>query len=74
MVAASATAILIDINLSTFARSPHPGPQISAQTSGKCWFARLTHAFLTARVNRVVSTPAVRPVSMGSAKEMFELK
>jgi hypothetical protein len=56
MVAASATAILNDIDLSTFVRSPQPGPPNLVQNPAKRRFAAgFAHAFLTARVNQGVS-------------------
>jgi hypothetical protein len=56
MVAASATAILNDIDLSTFVRSPQPGPPDLLQNPAKCRLAAgFAHAFLTARVNQGVS-------------------
>jgi hypothetical protein len=55
MVAASATAILTDINLSTFASGPSRAVK-SAQTLQNADFAAgFAHALLTARVNQQVS-------------------
>jgi len=72
MVAASATAILIDINLST--RPPQTGALKCYENPVKTPACRLAHAFLTACLNRTVSTPAASLVSMRATKEMFELK
>jgi hypothetical protein len=57
MVAASATAILNDIKLSTFVRSPQPGRQIWCKTLQNAGFA---HASSTARVNQGVSASLCR--------------
>jgi hypothetical protein len=73
MVAANATAIRIDINCSSFARSAPVGALKFAQT-GKTPDCRLAHAFLIACLNRMVSAPDGRQVSMRGTKEMFELK
>ena len=72
MVAASATAILIDINLSTFARSPF-GAVNSLQTR-KMPDCRSAHAFLTACVNQAVSTRGRERVSMGEERKCCETK
>ena len=70
MVAASATAILIDINL---LHLPAPFGALKCLAS-QARLAGLTHASLTACINRVVSTPAARLISIGGTKEMFESK
>jgi hypothetical protein len=54
MVAASATAILIDINLS----APAIGQPIGREFDANPRNAGFAHAFLTPRVNRMVSTAA----------------
>jgi hypothetical protein len=68
MVAASATAILTDINLSTSASCPCRGGEIQPKTRKKAGFANLP-TFLTARINQPVSRRAFGQVRWGQQKE-----
>jgi len=72
-IAILAIAILIDIISSTFARLARSGALKCLQTMKMAGLPS-RHAFLTACLNRMVSTPGPRLVSMGGTKEMFELK
>jgi hypothetical protein len=64
MVAASATAILNDINLSTFLSRPFRSLEIPA-IAPNAPAAGFTHAFLTASLGRTVSRPVAGLVLMG---------
>jgi hypothetical protein len=65
-VAASATAILNDINLSTFGSVTPAGPSNSMQIPAKRGFAAgFAHALLTACVNQEVSARAEPGVQQG---------
>ena len=69
-VAASATAILIDM-----ISSQSPAPFGALKSPFKPFAgSRLVHAFLIACIDRVVSTPASRLISLGGTKKMFEIK
>jgi hypothetical protein len=70
MVAASATAILIDINLSALISVTPTGVKFDANPQS----AGFAHAFLTARVNRMVSTGAPPGPQQGPKKRMLETK
>jgi hypothetical protein len=67
MVTASVTAIRFDIDLLRFARLAKDGR--FARTGQKGLPA---HAFLTARVNRMVSTRARGCIRAGGEKDMLE--
>ncbi len=69
MVTARAAAILNDIVLSI--PMPLPGSVTSGPGGG---LLVLTHAFLTASLNRTVSTPAEDRVAVERTKENFETK
>jgi hypothetical protein len=70
-VAASATAILNDIGLSTFTYLAPFGGQIPSTARKTAGFA---HAFLTACVNQKLSMRAPARIFERGAKEMFETK
>ena len=73
MVAASATATLNDINLSTFLGHPFRGPNFGNRANARA-LAGLTHVFLTASLNRTVSTPAEDLASLREGKEKLQTK
>ena len=73
MVAASATAILTDIDLSSFPCAPE-GPSNPAKYRPAGLANVLAHAFLTACINQAVSKRGRRRVRQGEEKEMLQIK
>jgi hypothetical protein len=71
MVAASATAILNDIDCLRFVASPQAGVMKSRANPVK---RRLAHAFLTACLNEPVSTLAQGLALRGVGKKMLQTK
>jgi hypothetical protein len=69
-VAASATAILNDINLSVSLPVPRRGRQISRKPCKH----RFAHAFLTAWINQEVPTLAFGLISTAVRKKMLQTK
>jgi hypothetical protein len=74
MVAASATAILTDINLSTFASGPSRTVKCYANPAKRRFAAGFAHALLTARVNQQVSERPAPGIRQGREEKMFETK
>jgi hypothetical protein len=64
-VAASATAILNDINRSIPLHSPHRGMKFDANPAKRGLAAGFAHALLTACVNQEVSARAATGVQLG---------
>jgi hypothetical protein len=73
MVAASATAIFNDINLSAFASSRPLGLKFECKTRKKGGFCRrLAHALLTARVNQEVAASPAPGVRHGQKRKCWK--
>jgi hypothetical protein len=70
MVAASATAILNDINLSSFRPTRFAGAKIVSSQI----FPSLAHAFSTARLNQPASMPGPDLIQCKGTKEMLPTK